>query len=208
MSRIGRNAALVYGAVCYALFFATFLYLIAFVADLAVPRPIDTGAAGDPAARPPRSTSRCSPSSALQHSVMARPGFKARLDPLRAAADRAQHLRAREQRRADRCSSRSGSPSAPRSGTWRAPLARRCSRPAAFLGVGTVLYSTFLIDHFDLFGLRQVVLAFAAARYTEKRFVDAAASTASSATRSTWAGSSLLVRRPTLTAGHLLFAAR
>src|SRR5262249_12614705 len=38
------------------------------------------------------------------------------------------------------------------------------------LGVSTVLYSTFLIDHFDLFGLRQVVLNFRNIAYTEKRF--------------------------------------
>ena len=34
-----------------------------------------------------------------------------------------------------------------------------------------MLYSTFLIDHFDLFGLRQVVLAFRRIAYTEKRFM-------------------------------------
>ena len=34
MERNARIAALTYGAVCYALFFATFLYLIAFVADV------------------------------------------------------------------------------------------------------------------------------------------------------------------------------
>jgi protein-S-isoprenylcysteine O-methyltransferase Ste14 len=38
------------------------------------------------------------------------------------------------------------------------------------LGLATVLYSTFLIDHFDLFGLRQVVLYFQGKPYTEKRF--------------------------------------
>jgi protein-S-isoprenylcysteine O-methyltransferase Ste14 len=43
---------------------------------------------------------------------------------------------------------------------------------ATFLGgVGLVLYSTFLIDHFDLFGLRQVVLYFRGKEYSEKNFV-------------------------------------
>jgi protein-S-isoprenylcysteine O-methyltransferase Ste14 len=37
-------------------------------------------------------------------------------------------------------------------------------------GVMLVLYSTFLIDHFDLFGLRQVVLHFRGRDYEEKRF--------------------------------------
>ena len=39
------------------------------------------------------------------------------------------------------------------------------------LGVSVILYSTFLIDHFDLFGLRQVVLYFRGRPYTEKEFV-------------------------------------
>ena len=39
-----------------------------------------------------------------------------------------------------------------------------------FLGIGTVLYSTFLIDHFDLFGLRQVVLHFRNRSYTDRAF--------------------------------------
>jgi protein-S-isoprenylcysteine O-methyltransferase Ste14 len=41
----------------------------------------------------------------------------------------------------------------------------------SLLGFGIVLYTTFLIDHFDLFGLRQVFLAWRNRPYTEKRFV-------------------------------------
>ena len=39
-----------------------------------------------------------------------------------------------------------------------------------FLGWGIALLSTFLIDHFDLFGLRQTVLAFRGRPYTRKTF--------------------------------------
>jgi protein-S-isoprenylcysteine O-methyltransferase Ste14 len=39
-----------------------------------------------------------------------------------------------------------------------------------FLGWGMALLSTFLIDHFDLFGLRQTWLAFRGLPYTRKRF--------------------------------------
>jgi protein-S-isoprenylcysteine O-methyltransferase Ste14 len=42
----------------------------------------------------------------------------------------------------------------------------------AFLGWGIVLLSTFLIDHFDLFGLRQTWLAFRGVPYTQKPFVE------------------------------------
>jgi protein-S-isoprenylcysteine O-methyltransferase Ste14 len=38
-------------------------------------------------------------------------------------------------------------------------------------GYGLVLFSTLLIDHFDLFGLRQVYLRAIGRPYTEKRFM-------------------------------------
>ena len=41
--------------------------------------------------------------------------------------------------------------------------------------MATVLYATFLIDHFDLFGLRQVVLYFRGREYSNKKFVTPAA---------------------------------
>jgi len=40
------------------------------------------------------------------------------------------------------------------------------------LGWGIVLVSTFLIDHFDLFGLRQTWLAFRGQPYTQRPFVE------------------------------------
>ena len=42
----------------------------------------------------------------------------------------------------------------------------------AFVGWGIVLLSTFLIDHFDLFGLRQTWLAFRGVPYTQKPFAE------------------------------------
>ncbi len=71
----GRVLAFVYGVASYAAFFAVFVYLILFVADLWVPKVVDSGV-------------RCSMAIAvafdvalialfgLQHSVMARPAFK------------------------------------------------------------------------------------------------------------------------------------
>ena len=72
---MGRIAAFVYGALAYVVFLLTFLYAIAFVGNLGVPRSID---------QPPGSFSAAAllidvlllGSFAVQHSVMARPRFK------------------------------------------------------------------------------------------------------------------------------------
>ena len=70
-----RTAILLYGVVCYAIFFATFLYAIGFIGNLWVPRAIDS----------PREGTLATAVAidlwlllvfAVQHSVMARPAFK------------------------------------------------------------------------------------------------------------------------------------
>jgi protein-S-isoprenylcysteine O-methyltransferase Ste14 len=162
-----RWAALLYGTACYAVFFATFLYAIGFLANLVVPKSIDSG---EPV---PLGLALAVNAGllllfALQHSVMARPGFKrvwTRLVPV--PVERSTYtlfsslalilLFALWQ---------------PIGGTiW------AFEGPAAlvllglyFAGIGLVLYSTFLIDHFDLFGLRQVVLYFRGRAYEEPVF--------------------------------------
>lgn len=70
-----RIAFFLYGVICYGIFFATFAYAIGFVGNLVVPRSIDSGAAG--AFWPSLLVDLGLLSLfALQHSGMARPGFK------------------------------------------------------------------------------------------------------------------------------------
>jgi protein-S-isoprenylcysteine O-methyltransferase Ste14 len=66
---------LIYGLVCYLIFFLTFLYAIGFVGDIVVPKTIDTGSSASGGAGWWVNILLLA-LFAVQHSVMARPGFK------------------------------------------------------------------------------------------------------------------------------------
>lgn len=168
MSRIGRNATLVYGTVCYAIFFVTFLYLIGWVTNLGVKRSIDSGAPGNALVAAAVDLALIA-LFGLQHSVMARPGFKrawTRVVPK--AIERPTYVLASSVVVIALFAAWQPIPAA----LWRTEgVLAALLHAGALLGFGIVLYSTFLIDHFDLFGLRQVFLAWRGRAYTEKRFV-------------------------------------
>jgi protein-S-isoprenylcysteine O-methyltransferase Ste14 len=168
MSRIGRTLALVYGIACYAIFFVTFLYLIGWLTNLVVPVSIDSGEAGHPIAALAIDLALVA-LFGLQHSVMARPGFKrawTRIVPQ--PIERATYVLASSVVVILMFVFWQPIPAA----LWHFEGAAAVVMQAvAFLGFGIVLYTTFLIDHFDLFGLRQVFLAWRGRGYTEKRFV-------------------------------------
>jgi len=152
---LSRATVFIYGVFCYLVFFATFLYAIGFVGNLpVVPKAIDSGAQGT------LSTALLIDTAllglfAVQHSLMARPWFKrawTRVVP--EAAERSTYVLLASlsllllfwQWR-------------PLGGVvW--SVENEAGRLAIyafyFFGWLLLLASTFMIDHFDLFGLRQV----------------------------------------------------
>lgn len=141
-----------YSVVCYAVFFGTFLYAVGFVADVAVPRTLDQGPTA-PLGIALAIDAGLLMLFALQHSVMARRGFKkwwTRIVP--PEIERSTYVLAASvallvlfwQWR-------------PIGGTlWtlHGPAATALTA-VSLAGWGLVLVSTFVIDHFELFGLRQ-----------------------------------------------------
>src|SRR6476646_5362451 len=73
---MSRALNLLFSVICYAIFFATFLYLIAFVGNFPVPKTVD----GPPSALGRELKAAIDVALialfGLQHSVMARPAFK------------------------------------------------------------------------------------------------------------------------------------
>ena len=165
---MGRYIGFLYGVVCYAIFFVTFLYLIGFLANFMVAKGIDSGVAG-PFGMSLAINLGLIALFGVQHSVMARPGFKAAWTKLvPESVERSTYVLI--------------SSVAlivlywlwqPMTGIiWeaQAPWLVNLLWAVFGLGFGLVLVSTFLINHFDLFGLRQVFLRLLGRPYTDLPF--------------------------------------
>jgi protein-S-isoprenylcysteine O-methyltransferase Ste14 len=193
----------VYGVIAYAVFFVTYLYAVGFVGNVLVPKSLDS----TPVA--PFWTALLINAAllalfAVQHSVMARTWFKrALLNVIPQAAERSTYVLA---------SSLAlillfwqWSPLGGVIWDVQNPIGRTVLFALFLFGFLLVLYTTFLINHFDLFGLRQVWLYLLGREYRPLSFVTP--------------GPYRLVRHPlylgwffafwatpTMTATHLFFA--
>ncbi|HKU40309.1 MAG TPA: isoprenylcysteine carboxylmethyltransferase family protein [Polyangiales bacterium] len=146
--------SIVYGLVAYVIFLGSFLYAIGFVGNFAVPKSIDTGPQGS-LAQALIVNLLLLASFAVQHSVMARAGFKrvwTRVVP--PAVERSTFvLFASLVLIALYTFWR---PITTPIWTYTEPAATLAFHAVFWLGWGVLLISTFLINHFELFGLRQV----------------------------------------------------
>ncbi len=163
-----KTLYLLYGIICYIAFFGTILYAIGFVGNLVVPKTIDS--------EPQVSLIQAILINAallllfaMQHSIMARPAFKqwwTRIIPT--ALERSSFVLL-----SSLCLMLLMWQWQPIGGVvW--SIDNSFAKTILFIlyltGWGLVFVSTFLINHFDLFGLRQVWLYFTGKPYTALPF--------------------------------------
>jgi protein-S-isoprenylcysteine O-methyltransferase Ste14 len=199
-----RIAFFAYGLICYLMFLGVFAYLAGFLSNVLVPKSINSGVAGPIFAAVAINVGLLV-LFGLQHSVMARPSFKAiwtRIIPK--PIERATYVLATNivlvalfffWQPLDLVLWDLGHPAA-RAALWTLFAA----------GWGLVFVSTLLLNHFDLFGLRQVWLHLLWRPYTHLKF--------KTPLFYKWVRHPLYVgwmtafwATPTMTLGHLLFAA-
>lgn len=170
-SAVARWAVLAYGLAAYAMFLGVITYAMGFVSNVAVPRSIDAGGRSASLLEAILVNAGLLAVFAIQHTIMARPWFKHRLARIMpSAAERSTFVIT------------ASAALALLMWQWR-PVAldlwriESAAGQAAMLavcalGFGIVLYSSFLIDHFELFGLRQAWSYFRGRAHTPRGFAE------------------------------------
>lgn len=203
-SRTRRILFLCYGAVSYIVFLVAFCYAVLFVGGIAVPRTVDHGIDGTPVGLALLVNSLLLGLFAVQHSVMARPAFKrwwTRFVPH--AIERSTYVLLASLALILLYWQWRTLPGI----VWHVgPPALRWALWALFwAGWAIVLAATFMINHFELFGLRQV---FAAWRGLSGGAIGFRATLLYRLVRHPLMLGFLIAfwAAPTMTTGHLLFA--
>jgi len=151
---MGRLIGLLYGLVAYLVFFATFLYAIGFVMAIGVPKTIDNGIIGSLTTTLVIDVLLMS-LFAIQHSVMARPAFKRWWTTIvPKSVERSTYVLL-----ASLCLVLLFWQWQPLPAViWQVNNAQAAMALMGLAALGwlIVLTSTFLINHFELFGLHQV----------------------------------------------------
>lgn len=199
-----RELAFAYGIFAYLVFLLTFLYFIGFLGGWLVPKTIDSG----PPAHPIKAAAvdlAVITLFGLQHAIMARQPFKKRLTMyLPEAVERSTFVLAASVSLILLFILWVPIPAV----VWHVETPEwRLALHALFAGGWIlVLYSSFLIDHFDLFGLRQVTLYLRKQPYAPVPFK--VASLYKTIRHPMMLGFLIaLWATPVMTAGHLLLAA-
>lgn len=168
-SPLRRLAVLGYGVISYAIFFATFCYAAGFVGNFLVPKSMDSLPAV-PFGRALAINAALLALFAVQHSLMARPFFKRWLTRfVPEAAERSTYVLASSLALIALFLAWQ-----PMGGVvWDVehPVGAALLHAGFAFGWVLVLVTTFLINHFDLFGLRQVWKYFRQTPYRPLRFV-------------------------------------
>ena len=202
-SALARSLGFAYGLAAYAGFNASVIYCVAFLGDFLVPRSIDSGPATD-AAMAALIDILLLALFGLQHSVMARPGFKARWTQIvPAALERSTYV------------ALSSLLLALVMWQWRpipipvwhvdAEWARMTIWFLYFAGWALAVTATFLTSHFELLGLKQSYAYFRGRPCLPAEFRERACYR--------WVRHPIMLGQivafwsaPSMTVGHLLFA--
>jgi len=151
---MAKTIAFVYGLIAYLIFLASFLYAVAFVGGFLVPKTIDSGSAISIKAALLVNIALLG-LFAAQHSVMARPAFKRMLTRIvPQCAERSTYVLLSSLCLVLLYWQWRPMPAV----VWdvQNPVGRIVLQGLFWLGWLLVLLGTFMIDHFELFGMRQV----------------------------------------------------
>ena len=164
-----RTAVLFYGVVAYAAFFVVLVYFIAFVMDLFVPASVDRGTTSGIAVAVLVDLGLIA-AFAVQHTIMARPGFKQWMTRyIPEAAERSTFVLLASLVLGALCLFWQPIPVI----VWQVESTLAAGVLWTICGAGWLLLfaSSYMIDHYDLFGLRQVWQQFTGQSRTQSEFV-------------------------------------